>query len=130
MTTRQLIGLIMLISPLLIVLVFIAYDSFKESKKSLFVYLGMAIWCAITIFLLCGCSWQGQKAYQDEKLVSEWWSMRFCWMSNGIESYTETPYYRSGASIKASQSDPNSIKATGETGGKLIGEAAKAVGGL
>ena len=51
--------------------------------------------------------------------------MRFCWMSNGIESYTETPYYRSGANITESQTDPNAIEATGSSLGKIINSSMK-----
>jgi hypothetical protein len=84
----------------------------------------------ILAICLCGCSWQGQKAYHDEKLVSEWWSMRFCWMSSGIESYTETPYYRSGATMAASQSDPNAIEAAGQAVGAGAGAMLKTAGGF
>ena len=59
-----------------------------------------------------GCSWQGQRHIQDPNGVrSEWWSMRFLWMSNGIECLTETPYYKSGANIEQSRTDPNATEA-------------------
>lgn len=72
-------------------------------------------WLLVLSLLITGCSWQGQKHQEfdgkDITINSEWWSMRFLWMSGGIESQTETPYYKSGANIKTSVSDANSVKA-------------------
>lgn len=80
-----------------------------------------------------GCSWQGQKHYEYDLIAkkncvkSEWWSMRFCWMSSGVESHTKTDYYESGATLTASRSDPNSISATGEAVGTVGGAILKGV---
>jgi len=84
---------------------------------------------AIVFLLLtfCGCSWQGQKAYKNGQTVSEWWSMRFCWVSGGIETYTKTPYYESCAIIKKSQTDPNAIEATGTAAGAVVGGIIKGI---
>ena len=51
--------------------------------------------------VLAGCSWQGQKhqTFDNQgqlKQNAEWWSMRFCWMSNGIEAYNVTKYWQTG----------------------------------
>jgi hypothetical protein len=64
---------------------------------------------------MAGCSWQGQKhierdpVTQNITLDNEWWSMRFCWISSGVEAYTKTPYYESGALVRQSKSEPNSV---------------------
>ncbi len=75
----------------------------------------LLIFAVLTIGYICsGCSWQGQKAYHDGKVISEWWSMRCLWVSNGIEAYTQTPYYTSGAAVTKSANDPNSVTAATE----------------
>ena len=85
-------------------------------------------YAVLLLVLLAGCSLQGQRHYaKDGTPLSEWWSMRFCWMSAGIEAYTKTPYYESGALMASSRSDPNSIKATGHAGGVILGEIIKGV---
>lgn len=71
------------------------------------------------IFSLSGCSWQGQRhqVVDPNGMIttnSEWWSMRCLWMSNGVECYTKTPYYTSGASVDNSASDANSVGAVAE----------------
>jgi len=80
----------------------------------------LAVWATIAI-LLCGCSWQGQRHTVDPNGVvcSEWWSMRALWMSNGIECYTQTPYYTSGATVKESLTDANAIEAAGTAIGNI-----------
>jgi hypothetical protein len=92
----------------------------KELNYGLIVALlaSLCIWATIAI-LLCGCTWQGQRHHiADERkmveLTSEWWSMRLMWMSNGIECYTSTPYYTSGANIEESKTDPNAVEAVVE----------------
>ena len=90
---------------------------------------GMLIMSAC--FMLSGCSWQGQRhpviLPDNTVAMAEWWSMRAFWMSNGIEAYNETPYWRTGFRAETSKSDPNSIEAAGTAGGKIIGQAAGAV---
>jgi hypothetical protein len=80
----------------------------------------LAVWATIAI-LLCGCSWQGQRHTVDPNGVvcSEWWSMRALWMSNGVECYTETDYYKTGSNITNSQTDPNAIEAAGTAIGNI-----------
>jgi hypothetical protein len=81
------------------------------------------------IAALSGCAWQGQRHQIVDpnnmvRLNSEWWSMRCLWMSSGIECYTATPYYTSGASVQRSVSDANSIAAAGTAAGNMIGASA------
>lgn len=87
---------------------------------------GVVLFLSAMLFFVSGCSWQGQKypvVQADGKVAyDEWWSMRFLWMSGGIESSTETNNYKSGAKIQTSRSDPNSIKAAGAA----VGEAGEA----
>lgn len=100
-------------------------DRAKRSKKAI-----LTIFVIPGIWLLAGCSWQGQK-YQtyilpDETFVvnnqpvinntdkilvinDEWWSMRFFWVSNGVEAYTKTDHYKTGSNIAKSYSDPNTV---------------------
>lgn len=75
----------------------------------------------LILSILCSsCSWQGQRHVQtDPNVVSEYWSMRFLWMSGGIELYTKTPYYTSGANIEESKTDPNAIEAAGIAVGNI-----------
>ena len=81
----------------------------------------------ILLLLFAGCSWQGQRHQEFDKqgnmtLNSEWWSMRACWASSGIEANTKTKYYTSGAKVNESMSDPNSIEVVGTTAGRIIAE--------
>jgi len=94
-----------------------------KAKKTVIIIINVVFWVLMFLigyFLLfvplSGCAWQGQKHQAFDHsgkitLNSEWWSMRFLWMSNGIECYTQTPYYTSGAMIERSQTDPNAVKA-------------------
>lgn len=69
--------------------------------------------------ILSGCSWQGQRhqEFQQNQLVvnSEWWSMRFLWVSSGVEAYTKTPFFETGSSLEQSQSDKEAIEALAKT---------------
>lgn len=70
------------------------------------------------IWFFMGCSLQGQKyqTFADGQMVSndEWWSMRFLWMSNGIEAYTKTANYETGFDVVESKTDANSVGAVAE----------------
>lgn len=71
-----------------------------------------------------GCSWQGQKARNaNGVVVSEFWSMRFCWLNSDTIAYTRTPYYTTAIDMALSKADANSIKATGQAAGNVVGEA-------
>lgn len=68
-----------------------------------------------SLLFLCSCSWQGQKypvALDTEGKMhyDEWWSMRFLWVSSGIETHTQTDHYITGSNIKSSMSDANSVE--------------------
>ena len=68
----------------------------------------MKIMLIVALLLVSGCAWQGQR-YTDGDVTDEWWSMRFCWMSGGVEAYTKSDHYESGAKMAESKSDPNAI---------------------
>jgi hypothetical protein len=72
------------------------------------------------IILLIGCSWQGQRQYSGGEVVAEWWSMRFCWVSGGVEAYSKTPYWETGAGIKTSKSDPNTVEELEQLMGTIL----------
>jgi hypothetical protein len=77
-------------------------------------------WMFVVIFTmsLVGCNWCGQKhqRFTDDKLTQndEFWSMRFLWMSNGIEAYNETLYWKTGFKAETTKTDPNAVKAATE----------------
>jgi len=70
----------------------------------------------ISLLLIAGCSWQGQKYQEFDSITGkvttndECWSMRFIWMSGGIELHNKTPHYTIGAEIATSAVDPNTAK--------------------
>lgn len=88
---------------------------------------------AFTILMILlfatACSWQGQRhpviLPDNTVAMAEWWSMRLCWMSNGIEAFSRTPYWETGFKAGQSQSDPNSITAAGTAAGEVVGQAAR-----
>jgi hypothetical protein len=136
----QIIGLLVFMFPTLLIVGAMIATIFREDRVACVkIAIAMVImFFGLFIALFCsGCSWQGQKhveywtqgkdvvlpanmplCYKPDAWVkvvtSEWWSMRFLWVSNGIECYTKTPYYTSGASIDQSMTDANSVKAATE----------------
>jgi hypothetical protein len=84
----------------------------------------------IVIALACsGCAWQGQRhpvlLNNDKVAYAEWWSMRWCWMSSGVELYDWTPYWQAGASMAGTRTDPEAVKATGSAVGTAAGAVVK-----
>ena len=74
---------------------------------------GLLIWVVVCIV---GCSWQGQKHQTFDNTGAktqsdEFWSMRFLWMSGGVEAYNSTPYWTTGFTAVSSKSDPDSTEA-------------------
>jgi hypothetical protein len=76
-----------------------------------------------------GCAWQGQRhpvlLNNDKVAYAEWWSMRWCWMSSGVELYDWTPYWQAGASMAGTRTDPEAVKATGSAVGTAAGAVVK-----
>jgi hypothetical protein len=72
------------------------------------IIIGVSVACS-------GCAWQGQK---DQTFVNnqmthnaEFWSMRFVWMSSGVEVWDNSPYWQVGGVLAESKTDPNTAKA-------------------
>ena len=88
----------------------------RNSNRSFLMETTLWLLVLVLAMLIAGCSLQGQKypvEINGKVCYDEWWSMRCMWVSSGVEAYTRTDNYTSGANINESNSDANSIAAAG-----------------